>query len=72
MTSIRKTKKRLKRELAETEKMLFTVYLLPPNLPRLLLIDTLKSEIDNITNELAHLHRTDNASNDETSKTISM
>ena len=55
--SIRKTKKRLKRNIADAERQIAMIQNEPCTLPRLLLVDALKERINLLKQELQQLKR---------------
>lgn len=55
MTSIRKAKKRLKRNIADAEQQMAMIQNEPCTLPRLLLVDALKEWINLLKQELQQL-----------------
>lgn len=57
MTSIRKAKKRLKRNIADAEQQIAMIQNEPCTLPRLLLVDALKEWIHLLKQELQQLRR---------------
>ena len=57
MTSIRKTKKRLKMEIADAEQRIAMIQNEPCTLPRLLLVDALKEWIHLLKQELQQFRR---------------